>query len=981
MDNCELIEEIDNIQLIHSHLLKNPETCQTILQSLKNGFTVLTQNIRSINKNLDQFNVFLKRLNFMPDVIVLTESRLNQNSPLYYINNYDYHCSKHFINQNDGIVVFTKKGLNVHIIEPSFKEANCLVIQINQIYTIIALYRSPSFRTLDNFLISLEDTICKYDNETCIVTGDININIIDSNIKLAGQYLDLMANYGYISGHNFPTHDRTNLDHMFIKSAKKSEVAVCLSDVTDHDTVMCSIQTVTATRCPNIKRVTKIDFTTLAENIKNSDWTDVLNQKDVTVALNKFTTTINTLTIKNTSTKTQSNAHYIKLPWMTLSILNCARKRDRLHQKARKYPKDIHIQNKYKQYRNYCNNVIQNLKQEYEKKLLLESKGNSKNTWNVIKKICNINSQKSTSLDLIESSPKESLNKVNTYFTTVGKNLANAILTQVNKSEQDLANEVPINNALSPLNSFFMTPTTFDEVVNIINTLKPKSAAGIDCISNKILIQNKIYVATPLVHICNLSISSGSVPFDLKAANVCPIHKAGDKKEPSNYRPISLLTAISKIIEKIVNKRLLNYLEQGKYLASNQYGFRKQISTEDAVTDLVNTIVEKLDNKYRCTGVFIDLAKAFDTVSRPILLKKLEAIGIRGSALEWFSSYLSDRFQRVKMNDQSSDFLNVDFGVPQGSVLGPTLFLIYINDLCKLNLKQAKIFTYADDTAIVFYASTWKQVVDVAQDGLKRVAFWMQNNLLTLNISKTKYINFHVTNHTAPKVGLDIKLHTCSRSPSTTPCTCSLLEEVHHIKYLGVTVDRKLTWVKHIETMCTRIRKLTHIFRKLRSVASKDTINLVYNSLCESIFSYCITAWGACCKTAMISLERVQRMILKVAHRKPFRYPTIDLYELCSVLTVRQIYILSVLIKFHRRALFLKKKRSNSSRRYRPTWVTPPTRTIFAERFYPYIAPFLYNRVNTILNIYMLNKHSCKKTLKKWLQSLNYNDTELIFNR
>lgn len=212
------------------------------------------------------------------------------------------------------------------------------------------------------------------------------------------------------------------------------------------------------------------------------------------------------------------------------------------------------------------------------------------------------------------------------------------------------------------------------------------------------------------------------MPDSLNVANITPIFKAGDPKVASNYRPISFLTSLSKIIEKVVNKRLLLFLDNQGLLSDNQYGFRNNRSTEDAVTNLTDFVTGKLDDSKRCIGVFMDLAKAVDTVSRPILLRKMETFGIRGSPLAWFNSYLSARKQRVKIDNYTSDFSEAKFGVLQGSVLGPTMFLVYINSLCTLNLEGAKIFAFAYDTVIVFYGDSWSEVSQTAQAGLGLVS-------------------------------------------------------------------------------------------------------------------------------------------------------------------------------------------------------------------------------------------------------------------
>ncbi|KAJ0183168.1 hypothetical protein K1T71_001144 [Dendrolimus kikuchii] len=274
-----------------------------------------------------------------------------------------------------------------------------------------------------------------------------------------------------------------------------------------------------------------------------------------------------------------------------------------------------------------------------------------------------------------------------------------------------------------------MLGTSEQEIDSIINSLKSDSTVGWDSIPTKVLKMAKNILTVPLTHIVNLCIEKGVFPKVFKKSIIHPIFKAGDRNCVGNYRPISVLTSLSKVLEKIVNKRLVTYLEDKHILSNNQFGFRQGKSTEQAVSELVNFVAKHVDNKDKCLGVFLDLAKAFDTVSVPILVNKLEAIGIRGIALKLFKDYLSDRTQKVTIGGYFSKEIPITYGVPQGSVLGPKLFLVYINNLCNLELDKSKIFSYADDTAIIFYAKTWEETKSTAELGLHKISNWPIVNL------------------------------------------------------------------------------------------------------------------------------------------------------------------------------------------------------------------------------------------------------------
>lgn len=981
MASQNVIDDIDNTQLINNIVVSDPGCCLKTLGDINNQYSIVTQNIRSINKNFDTFLVLLSRLNFKPDLIILTECRLSEYSPNIILDGYIYHCSKNYLNQNDGIVVFAKSSLSVQISEPPFKEANCLLIHVENVLTIAALYRSPSINNVDIFCRSLEKIMQELSTENCAIVGDINIDIKqDTSDTRANEYLNSVAYYGFIPGHQFPTRGPNCLDHVLIKSKLVSQVIVCKTDVTDHDTVLFGILKTPHTNIQSKTRKSyKIDYQELLKDLEETSWNSLYEQQSCSSAFTEF---INTMTTKINSHKKlciKSSAQVIYKQWISPGLLKCIRKRDILHTKARKNKNDLQIQQRYKNYRNYCNNLVQNLKNEYERNLLTEAQGDTKKTWDAVKKVCDLKASKSHSEDILKmhENPSESLNIVNNFFTTVGDTLATKILSNTNTTETKLANSLKIQNFMPPLNSFFLSPTDPKEISKTIINLKPSSSSGHDEISNNILKKCQNVLAAPLAYLCNLSMSEGIVPDTLKVANVCPIFKVGDTLDASNYRPISLLSTVSKVLEKITNVRLLRYLEKERLLSENQYGFRAKKSTEDAVVGLVDYVTQKMDIGSRCIGVFLDLAKAFDTVSRPILLKKMELLGIRGVALKWFQSYLTNRRQRVKVEDshgntQLSTYKEVAFGVPQGSVLGPTLFLIYINDLCSLDIPQSKIFTFADDTAVVFHSKDWKSLEKTTETGLAKVSCWLQDNLLTLNTGKTKYVTFAITKRTKPDFPLQIKIHSCHNPVQK--CNCCTLEETTSIKYLGIFIDEHLRWTKQIECLCSRVRKLLYIFKRLSYIASSEIIKMTYYALCHSVLQYGITAWGSTTKTNLISLERAQRAILKVAFRKPYRYPTDDLYKTCKVLRVRQIFIMSTALRFHKNAKSLVAISTRSQRLMK--WNVPLTKTKLGQRSFKFLGPFLYTVLNKNINIINTTKYTCKKTITNWISTLNYDQTE-----
>ena len=389
-----------------------------------------------------------------------------------------------------------------------------------------------------------------------------------------------------------------------------------------------------------------------------------------------------------------------------------------------------------------------------------------------------------------------------------------------------------------------------------------------------------------------MSLESGTVPNKLKTAKVIPIYKAGDTQIMSNYRPVSVLPTLSKVYEKIVYKRLNSFLSKHNILTPYQFGFRQNMSTSLALTYFVDQVNQGIENKQYNVGLFIDLSKAFDTVDHQILIQKLKYYGVRGIALTWIENYLSERQQFVLYNNTESNILPITCGVPQGSILGPLLFLLYINDLPNI-CDNANFVLFADDTNILFKGPNMEQLVIDINDNMIKIKNWFRLNKLSLNVGKTNYMllgpksdNVKFSNNITSSISIDTVLIT----------------RVKSTKFLGVIIDEKLTWSKHIHYVTSKISKTNGILYRAKQVLCTDTLKQLYTTLVLPYLNYCCIIWGKAAQCHLNVINIAQKKTIRnvtcshyLAHTKP-------LFKMLNVMNVSTLYIYQVSIfmyKYH----------------------------------------------------------------------------------
>ena len=545
-------------------------------------------------------------------------------------------------------------------------------------------------------------------------------------------------------------------------------------------------------------------------------------------------------------------------PWITSSLLKSCTKQKKLYKLSIK-SNDPNNWDRYHVYKVTLDRIKRTLKKDYYQTQCLAFKRNTCKLWKIINEIKGKCNDKSSIIESIKINnisyhdAKNITNSLGEHFSTVGENYANKIPAP-NKNIKNYLGEIPINNK-----SIYLPPTDKEEIMKLINRLENKHSSGYDKISNLILKKLKVSIITPLEIIFNKSLESGTFPQKMKIADIYPLFKNKERNLCTNYRPISLLITVSKILEKIMYSRVYSFLDKTNQFFDSQYGFRTNHSCENAISELLGHIIKGKENNKSTACVFLDLSKAFDTIKHEVLLSKLERYGIRGVALNWFKSYLSDRKIRVKCTVEStgkteySKEYPITFGAPQGSCLGPLIFLIFNNDLHRV-IRHSQVILFADDTTLYITNHNISQIKKCLKQDLRLLQDWFHANKLTLNLSKTQCLLFKARKG-CPSITLNVNI--------------TLIEQQKEAKFLGLILDDDLSWTPHINDRLNKIKRNMHMLVTSKNMLNNNTKKLIYYGHIHSHLCYCLVVWGGMCKKIDLNCLQKPRKPEKDVHLSP----------------------------------------------------------------------------------------------------------------
>ncbi|KAL9958504.1 hypothetical protein ACROYT_G035530 [Oculina patagonica] len=542
-------------------------------------------------------------------------------------------------------------------------------------------------------------------------------------------------------------------------------------------------------------------------------------------------------------------------PWMSNAIINQLRLRDTLLKRSKRSnnPDDWA---EYKKARNKAVGMLKSAKRKYYVSKLENNKNNAKEMWKTIKSISGSNKQSKRVNKLkadgrILEDKEQIASEFNSHFTSIADQLR-SLLPQMNFDISKLRNYVSSRKDAS--NTFSIPPITESKIIDCLKNISSNKASGIDNISARMLKLAAPIIAPSIAKLINCSFDTSVFPQRWKTAKVTPLFKGGDTESVNNYRPISVLPVLSKVIERHVHDSLYGYLMDNNLIYSKQSGFRKRHSTETALIGIIDELLFNLDNDRVSGMILIDYCKAFDMVDHSILLQKLQAYGLDDKSINWFRSYLNERLQLVSMGNKESPTACVRHGVPQGSILGALLFIAFINDL-PLHVSSAQIDLYADDTTVTSTANYGSVdfLLSSLTTAISEVDQWATANKLPLNESKTKVLTV-TGKRLSTRISQDLAIAVNGKQ----------LENVQCAKLLGLEIDHELTFIPHVDKICIKLSQRIGILKRIKCCLPLKHRLLYYNTMIRPIIDYVSVVWTSCDKHTLARVLKLQKRAARV---------------------------------------------------------------------------------------------------------------------
>lgn len=809
-----------------------------------NDLKCLYLNARSLKNKFLEFEAAV--INGSYDIVGITETWFGEeDGDEYIIEGYKLFRRDRLNRRGGGVALYVKENLNVQEITEIGQVLSCEDIWVRLIgehetgLNIGVCYRPPALdSTLNEMLFERIRQSCRLGKT--LIMGDFNYPAIDWDlVKAQGreevEFLDVVNDNFMLQYVNKPTRGNAILDLVLCNDPDRIGSVEVMEPLGTSDHSIVSF--VVSWHVSNLPSKSKIfyfrraNFDRMRSYLSEINWTTLLDCTSVNEMWRRFKEVLLDAQIKFIPKVCKSKFKKRNLQWMTAAIRRSLRKKRNLY---KTYMKDRNENSKaeYCSMRAQVKKELRNAKRQYERHIAEGAKTNPKRFF----QYCNRKRKAKVEIQCIKNKDGSLLYENRDIADTL-----NGYFVENFTTEETFIWPEDIVNAQNYLSEIVVGDK---EVLEKLRKLKPSKAAGPDGLYPRVLKEVCEVISKPLSVIFKQSLETGEIPNDWKQGTIIPIYKKGDRTEPGNYRPVSLTCIICKILESIIKDKLELFLEHNNILKDSQHGFRKGRSCLTNLLEFFEEATRTYDQSRAYDIIYLDFQKAFDTVPHERLIFKLRSVGIVGGILKWIQRWLRDRTQRVVVGGISSEQGIVGSGVPQGSVLGPLLFLIYINDLDR-GIENTLV-KFADDTKLGGLANSLEST-KVIQDDLDRLQIWADTWQMKFNVAKCKVLHVGNKNIRQEYFLGGLKLE------------CSSQE-----KDLGVIVDQTLTGTSHCALAAKKANRMVGYIARSIEYKSKDVVLLLYNTLVRPHLEYCVQFWGPYFKKDIEALEKVQRRATKL---------------------------------------------------------------------------------------------------------------------
>ena len=817
-------------------------------------------NIRSIVSKTEQLEHLLSDSNH--DYLCLSETWLTPTTPssVFSIPGYNVFRQDRKKGKGGGVMIYVKEGIQCNKMDLPCEDLECVGISIilspEMSYNVIVLYRPPNAK--DVFFNNLSGVLKKCDGKEVVLMGDFNLNWLDKTRRK--KLKDITTKFQLTQMIEKPTRitksSKTILDLIFTNRVDRIiKTYNLITGLSDHNLTLASRQ-LSKMRYKyqlgkkHVSLIPKKDIEHFENDVKKTKWESLVNNKNCEQACVDFISTFKALLSTYTKTMFVKQSKKQTLPWFNDALWHVMKTRDAALKKSLKsgLETDSLI---FKSLRNKVIGQLRKAKANFFLEIIKQAKGNSKLLWKGIDQLSGKAPSNSAPLELklngnIHTDRLAVANGFNDYFL-------NSVIELGGKfSEVQLP--VFTTNEANAMYFKNVDEAKVNKILSLLSNSKAKDIWGVDTVCLK---KHKNVLTSSITKIINLSLNENVFPSTLKTAIVTPVYKSGDRQEVSNYRPISILPAISKVVEKAVAEQLVAHLNKENLLHPMQFGFRANHSTETACCYFLEVIKSSLDKGGVVGALFLDLRKAFDTVNHSVLLSKLSSFKLSVDVLNWIQSYLVDRSQCVRIDDKTSPLKACGLGVPQGSILGPLLFSAYINDLPSV-CDEVGTLMYADDTVLYTSGKDPEQVAAKLSLAMEKVTQWLQYSRLTLNTDKT--VTMFFSNKQRKMALPNIYVNG------------QLIKNVNEFKYLGVTLDSTLTFKSHIKKMSQKLKYNLLNFKHIRNSLTVEASKTYFNAMILAYCHYCMSCWSQASTSVLKPIRSLHKQALKILDRKSRQY-------------------------------------------------------------------------------------------------------------